>query len=335
MTAIDLTHARVGVAGAGAWGSALALTAARGGARVLLYGRNPEAIAEIVRTRRPPSLPEATLPDSVEATDRPERLAETDVVLMAVPAQATRQAITTLGAAGAFAARPVIVSCAKGIERDTGLRLSEVIGGIYRQGPIAVLSGPGFAVDLARGLPTAVTIAAEDMELAQALSALLAGPSFRPYASGDIIGVELGGALKNVLAIAAGLVTGRGLGASAQAAVITRGFVEMRRLAAAFGARPETLMGLSGFGDLLLTCSSAQSRNYSLGLAIGGGGDPKSFGKLAEGAATAAIAVTRADAFGVEVPIMSAVADILDGKVGIDAVVDRLMARPLKREDAG
>lgn len=332
MSKTDFSSTVVAVVGAGAWGSALALTAARGGARVLLYGRDSAAIAEIGRTRRPPALPEALLPENVVATDQPERLNEAGVVLLAVPAQATRAALGTLSRF--FSPDAVLVSCAKGIERDTGLLLSEVIGVTCLGAPLAVLSGPGFAVDLARGLPTAVTIAAAEHGLAEALCRLMAGPSFRPYATHDVTGVELGGALKNVLAIAAGLVSGRGLGASAQAAVITRGFVEMRRLAAAFGARSETLMGLSGFGDLILTCSSAQSRNYSLGLAIGAGSDPRSFGKLAEGAATAAIAVARASAFGVDVPIMSAVADILDGKETIPDVVDRLMARPLKREDA-
>jgi glycerol-3-phosphate dehydrogenase (NAD(P)+) len=329
--ALELERPRVGVAGAGAWGSALALSAARGGCAVLLYGRDALAIDEMRLSRVPPSLPEARLPESVELTHRPGDLAAADVLLLAVPAQASRAAMADI--APSLRDGTVVVSCAKGIERTTGKLLTDVIAEVYDRGPLAVLSGPGFAVDLAHGLPTAVTIAADDPDLAEALARLLAGPSFRPYAAGDIIGVELGGALKNVLAIAAGMVIGRGLGLSAQAAVITRGFVEMRRLAVALGARAETLMGLSGFGDLQLTCSSPQSRNYSLGLAIGGGASPASFSRLAEGAATAAVAVARADAAGIEVPIMAAVADILDGRASIEDVVDRLMARPLKRED--
>lgn len=327
----DSARSTLAVYGAGAWGSALALTAARAGHDVVLCGRDGAAMADIAASRRTPALAEAIFPENVSPTADPADLAGIDVVLLAVPAQATRAAMVVL--APHLHPGTVVVSCAKGIERTTGLLVSDIIGEVWRDGPVAVLSGPGFATDVARGLPTAVTIAADDMALAERLSRLLAGPSFRPYAASDVVGVELGGALKNVLAIAAGIVTGRGLGASAQAAVITRGFVEMRRLAAKLGARPETLMGLSGFGDLLLTSSSTQSRNYSLGLAIGGGADPSSFGRLAEGAATAAIAVKRAEAAGVEVPIMAAVADILDGRSAIDEVVERLMARPLKRED--
>lgn len=322
----------IAVFGAGAWGSALALTAARAGHQVILYARNRETVETIARDRTNPALPEAVFPPAVIATHRLADLAGVGVVLLVVPAQAMREAIAAL--APHLPAGTVVVNCAKGIERATGLLLADVIGSYYREGPVAVLSGPGFAADVARGLPTAVTIAADDMALAERLARLLAGPAFRPYAADDVIGVELGGALKNVLAIAAGIVTGRGLGASAQAAVITRGFVEMRRLAASLGARAETLLGLSGFGDLLLTCSSVQSRNYSLGLSIGGGADPAAFGRLAEGAATAAIAVTRAEAFGLEVPIMAAVADVLDGRASVDEVTDRLMSRPLKREDA-
>lgn len=324
--------ARLGVLGAGAWGAALALTAARAGGDVILVGRDPAAADMLNRHRRSPHLAAADFPGNVTATTDIAALAGVDLLLIAVPAQAVRAA--SLPIAALLPAGVPVVCCAKGIEQATGLRLTEVLGAVLPGHPLAVLSGPGFADDVARGLPTAVTVAAGDADLAETIARRLAGPTFRPYAATDVIGVELGGALKNVLAIAAGVVTGRGLGASAQAAVITRGFVEMRRLAAAFGAESETLMGLSGFGDLMLTCASPQSRNYSFGLAIGRGEPPSGFGKLVEGAATVGIAVARADALGVEVPIMAAVAAVLDGHSSIDEAVDRLMARPLRRENA-
>jgi glycerol-3-phosphate dehydrogenase (NAD(P)+) len=324
--------ATVGVLGAGAWGSALALVAARAGHRVVLAGRDAGLAETIRRDRRTPHLPGIDLPATIEAAVGPAALAGSEVVLLCVPAQATREAVDALAAH--LTVGTAVVSCAKGIERSTGLLVSEVVSSSYAHGPVAVLSGPGFADDVARGLPTAVTIAAEQMVLAEALSRILAGPGFRPYAAGDPVGVQLGGALKNVLAIAAGVVAGRRLGASAEAAVITRGFVEMRRLAAAWGAKADTLMGLSGLGDLVLTCRSAQSRNFSLGIALGEGADPRSFGRLAEGAATAGIAVERAKVFGIEVPIMQAVAAVLDGAMTVDEAVDRLLTRPLKREDA-
>lgn len=323
--------ATIGVYGAGAWGSALALTAARAGNDVLLVGRHADEASAINATRQSPHLHGASLPETVTASADPACLADVDLLLLAVPAQACRQA--AMGLAAIIGATVPVVSCAKGIEQSTGLRLSEAIAAALPGRPVAVLSGPGFADDVARGLPTAVTIAAEDAALADAIARRLAGSSFRPYAATDVAGVEMGGALKNVLAIAAGVVAGRGLGASAQAAVITRGFVEMRRLAAAFGAEAETLMGLSGFGDLMLTASSAQSRNFSLGLAIGRGEGLAGFGKLVEGAATVGIAVTRAGDLGVEVPIMAAVDAVLAGRLSVGEVADQLMARPLRREN--
>jgi glycerol-3-phosphate dehydrogenase (NAD(P)+) len=324
-------HPVIGVYGAGAWGSALALVAARAGRNVVLVGRDP-AVVEAIRDRRStPYLPDTILPDTITATTDPSALGDAGVVLVCVPAQSTGAIAADL--ASLLTPGTALVSCAKGIDRSTGLLVSEVLNAGYDRGPIAVLSGPGFATDVALGLPTAVTIAAEDFALAEALAQVLAGPSFRPYAAGDPVGVQLGGALKNVLAIAAGVVAGRALGASAEAAVITRGFVEMRRLAAAWGAKADTLMGLSGLGDLVLTCRSAQSRNFSLGIAIGEGRDFAGFGKLAEGAATAGIAVERAGAFGIEVPIMEAVAAVIAGTWSVDEVVSRLLARPLKRED--
>lgn len=321
----------IGVYGAGAWGSALALTAARAGAEVILCGRDAAEASKLNATRRCSHLPDAVFPSAVTAFADPAALANVELLLLAVPAQACRSAAAALS--DVVGLGTVIVSCAKGIEQATGVPPSVAISSALPGRSVAVLSGPGFADDVARGLPTAVTIAAQDAALADAVARRLAGPTFRPYAATDVAGVELGGALKNVLAIAAGIVAGRALGASAQAAVITRGFVEMRRLAAAFGAEPETLMGLSGFGDLMLTCSSVQSRNFSFGIGIGRGEQPASFGKLAEGAATVGVAVQKAAEFSVEVPIMMAVAEVLAGHLSVDDAVDRLMARPLKREN--
>ncbi len=323
---------RVGVYGAGAWGTALALVSARAGCRVDLVGRDAALMEEIRRSRRTPRLPGVELTEAVEPSAETGRLADAEVVVLAAPAQETRAAIEAI----VPWLRPgtPVVSAAKGIDRATGSLVSEVVSAHWLHGPVAVLSGPGFAAEVAAGLPTAVTVAAEDVGLADRLALAFAGPAFRPYTTSDIVGVQIGGALKNVLAIAAGVVHGRGLGSSAEAAVITRGFVEMRRLAAAMGARPDTLLGLSGLGDLVLTCRSVQSRNFALGVEIGAGRDPRAFGKLAEGAATAAVAVERAAAFAVETPIMSAVAEVLDGRIDVAGAVELLLARPLKREDA-
>jgi glycerol-3-phosphate dehydrogenase (NAD(P)+) len=322
----------VGVMGAGAWGTALALASARAGCAVRLVGRDRAVAAAVAVSRTSGALPGVALPVGVEVSADLSCLGDVDAVVLAVPAQATRAAME--GVRRLLAPSVPVVSAAKGIERGSGALISDVIARLHPGGPVGVLSGPGFAVDVAAGLPTAVTVAAADLATADRMARLFAGPTFRPYTSDDLVGVQLGGALKNVLAIAAGVVAGRRLGASAEAAVITRGFVEMRRLAAAMGARPDTLMGLSGLGDLVLTCWSTQSRNFSLGVEIGTGGDPRAFPKLAEGAATAAVAVERAAAHGVEVPIMAAVAEVIDGRLGVDAAVDLLLARPLKREDA-
>jgi glycerol-3-phosphate dehydrogenase (NAD(P)+) len=223
------------------------------------------------------------------------------------------------------------VLCAKGIERGSGALLSDIAGQILPDNALAALSGPSFAIDLARGLPTAVVVGAREEALAALLALRFSTGNFRCYSTDDLIGVELGGALKNVFAIAAGAVVGAGLGASAQAAMVTRGFVELRRIGASFGARAETLMGLSGLGDLLLTCASVQSRNFAYGLALGRGenldGRP-----LAEGVATAAIAASIAHERGVDAPIIGAVAQILDGAITIGEAVSALMSRPLRNE---
>jgi glycerol-3-phosphate dehydrogenase (NAD(P)+) len=321
----------VGVVGGGAWGTALALVAARAGRRVTLFARDRETVAAINdRRENPRHLPGVALDAPVLATTDLAAASAADAVILAVPAQSLRDVIAA--AAPHVAPGTPLLCTAKGIERETGKRLSEVIAETVPTARIAVLSGPSFATDVARRLPTAVTIAAADEDLAHSLCRALASSSFRPYAETDIVGVEIGGAVKNVLAIAAGIVAGHKLGASASAALVARGFAELRRLADALGARPETLMGLSGLGDLVLTCSGPQSRNFAYGLAIGGGMGLGSPHPLVEGIATAAVAGRLARLHGVEMPIVEAVAAILDGKLAVDAAVEALMTRPLKRE---
>jgi glycerol-3-phosphate dehydrogenase (NAD(P)+) len=250
-----------------------------------------------------------------------------------VPAQAARTVAAQLAAAGPK--KIPVVTCAKGIERGTQSFMTEIIAQCVPQAVPAILSGPSFAGDVARGLPTAVTLACAQEDVASALAQALGSATFRPYHSTDVRGVEIGGAAKNVLAIAAGIVAGRGLGASAAAALTTRGFAELIRFGRAFGARPETLTGLSGLGDLILTCGSAQSRNFSLGVALGKGETPPlapEGAKLAEGAFTASVLVDMARAKTIDMPIAAAVAAILDGRLSIDAAIETLLTRPFRAE---
>jgi glycerol-3-phosphate dehydrogenase (NAD(P)+) len=319
----------VGVLGGGAWGTALALVAARAGRQTSLWARDPATLAAIrERNENPRYLPGVTLDGMLAATaDMPTALAA-DIVILALPAQTIR---SVLQACRQYVQpATAIVIAAKGLERGTDKRLSEIVTETIPHAIPALLSGPSFAADVARGLPTAVTIATADPSLALALCHALAGPTFRPYAGTDIVGVEIGGAVKNVMAIAAGIVAGRGLGASAQAALVARAFAELRRLGEAMGARPDTLMGLSGLGDLVLTCANPQSRNFAHGERLGRG-EPAA-GALAEGVATAAAARALAHRHGVAMPIVEAVAAIIEGSITIDAAIDGLMARPLKRE---
>jgi glycerol-3-phosphate dehydrogenase (NAD(P)+) len=323
--------ARIAVLGGGAWGTALAVTLVRAGNDVGFWMRDELAVRAINENHENPAyLPGVRLDKRLTATASLETaLSGAKCVLSVAPAQAFRGLAQQL--AGEIGALPVI-NCAKGIERDTGKRLSEVLGEVLPRNPAACLSGPSFATDVARGLPTAVTVAAKDEILAADLAQMLSTPTLRCYSTDDLVGVEIGGALKNVLAIAAGAVTGAGLGASAQAAIVTRGFVELRRLAASFGAKPETLMGLSGLGDLILTCGSAQSRNFAYGLALGRGEDRTGL-KLAEGVATADIASRLAASLGVEAPITDAVARMLSGELTIARAMAELLSRPLKAEN--
>jgi glycerol-3-phosphate dehydrogenase (NAD(P)+) len=322
----------IAVLGGGAWGTALATMAANGGHRVSLYARDAAIVDSINEHHRNETyLPGIDLAPALTASTDPKAvLADSDFILCVIPAQAMAGALEELKALIPSAV-PVII-CAKGIDRKRGLLMSNLVKEIIPDQTLAALSGPSFASDVARGLPTAVTVAAESQALADRIASALSGPKFRCYSTDDIVGVEVGGSLKNVLAIAAGAAIGRGLGASAQAALVTRGFVELRRVGHALGARPETIMGLSGLGDLILSCSTSQSRNYSYGLALGRG-DDLTGRPLAEGVATAAIAAELVARHNIEAPIIEAVARILDRSITIDEAMEALLARPLKNED--
>ena len=320
---------KIAVLGAGAWGTALANAAARPGRDVVLWARDATHVAEIAKTRENARrLPGVKLAESVVAEAKLSTIADADIVLCVVPAQALRNMAEQLK--GIIRADAPLVICAKGIERGTNLLLTDVVAQVLPGQPAAILSGPSFADDVARGLPTAVTVAAKDEALARALASAVGTPTLRLYHSTDVLGVEIGGATKNVLAIGCGIAAGRGLGASAGAALIARGFAELSRFAASRGARPETLMGLSGLGDLVLTCSSAQSRNFSYGFALGRG--EKLPEKLAEGAATAPVLLDMAQQANVDMPIARAVAEILSGRLTVDEAIGVLLARPQKAE---
>ena len=323
-----MTFQRIAVVGAGAWGTALANCAARAGRDVTLWARDAAMVAQLTATRENPRLPGIRLDERIAATGAIVDVAQADAVLLAVPAQDSRTAATAL----APHVRPgaPIIACAKGIERGTHRFMTEIIAEALPGALPAILSGPSFASDVARGLPTAVTLACVDEGAAAALARALGSPAFRPYHPTDVRGVENGGAAKNVRAIAAGIVAGRKLGASATAALTTRGFAELARFGRALGARGETLTGLSGLGDLILTCSSPQSRNFSLGIALGEGRTGE--GKLAEGAFTARALVELATEKSVEMPIATAVAAVMDDKLSVDQAIEGLLTRPLRAE---
>jgi len=319
----------VAVIGAGAWGTALATVAARAGRRVTLYPRSVEHASRIASSRENPRLPGIRL-ENIAVTSELSRIRNDDLVVIATPAQHLRGAVNALAS---HLARPTpVIACAKGIEHGTHKFMTDVIAEAAPLAQPAILSGPSFADDVARGLPTAVTLAAKDEALARELAQALGSPTFRPYHSTDVRGVEIGGAAKNVLAIAVGITVGRKLGASAQAALTTRGFAELGRFGRALGARSETLSGLSGLGDLILSCSSPQSRNFALGLALGRG-EPRPAGKLAEGEFTAPVLIELAASQGIEMPVSSAVAAILSGKLTIEAAIEGLLTRPFKAEE--
>lgn len=324
-----------GVIGAGAWGTALAQVAGWAGLDVLLQAREPEVV-ESIRTRRinEAFLPGVMIDDHVSVTGDLADLGACDLILAVPPAQHMRSTLQ------AFAAHhrpgvPVIL-CSKGIERGSLKLMTDVLAETLPAAPAAVLSGPSFAGEVARGLPSAVTLACADEALGEALMGTLSAPGFRPYLATDLIGAEVGGAIKNVLAIACGIAEGRGLGRSAHAALITRGFAEMTRMGVALGGQAETVAGLCGLGDLVLTCSSPQSRNMSLGLALGQGQTVEQAlaGKrsVAEGYESAPAVRELAARVGVDMPISLAVAALLNGETTVEAMIESLLSRPLKAE---
>lgn len=322
----------IAVLGGGAWGTALAIVARQAGHSVRLWARDREMVASInERHENPRYLPGVAIdPAVVATTDAGAALNGAGIVLSVVPAQSLGAVLAAVGPQ--IPPSATFVLCAKGIESDTGRLLSQIARATLPAHTIAAISGPSFAGEVSRGLPTAVVIAGEDADTAAALAARLSTPTFRCYSTDDLTGVEIGGALKNVFAIAAGAIAGAGLGASAQAAMVTRGFVELRRIAAAYGARPETVMGLSGLGDLVLTCNSTQSRNFSYGIALGRG-EELGNRPLAEGVATASIAARIARERGIEAPIIAAVDLLLRRAITINEAVAGLMSRPLRGED--
>jgi len=327
------TPGTIGVIGAGAWGTALAVLAARAGRRTLLWTRDPEAASRMASERcNAARLPGVAFPPALAITADGAAMVETDLVLLAVPAQTLRSALRPF----ATALQVPVVICAKGLDRESGRLLGDVLAEIAPRARPYALSGPSFAADVARGLPTAVTLAGDDRGETAAIAAALAQPAFRIYASDDLRGVQIGGALKNVMAIACGISDGRGLGESARAALITRGFAEMIRLGQAFGAEAATLAGLSGLGDLILTCASRQSRNYGLGHALGAGQplDAAIAGQsgVSEGLYTASVAVALARRHGIDAPLCQAVDAVLSGASSPDEEIARLLSRPLRSE---
>jgi glycerol-3-phosphate dehydrogenase (NAD(P)+) len=319
----------VAIIGAGAWGTALAGVAARAGREVVLCARHSGSAAEIAATRTNPKLSGVRLDASIGVTHDIALAAAADIILMATPAQNLREAMTAL--APHLGKTTPVIACAKGIERGTHKFMTEVIAETAPDAIPAILSGPSFAEDVARGLPTAVTLAAKDEALASALVQALGSSTFRPYHTTDVRGVEIGGAAKNVLAIAAGIVVAKKFGASALAALTTRGFSELVRLGRACGARSETMAGLSGLGDLILTCSSPQSRNFALGMALGRG-EARPHDRLAEGEFTAPVLIELAASQNVDMPVSNAVAEILAGATTIDEAIESLLTRPFKAE---
>ncbi|MBT3358193.1 MAG: NAD(P)-dependent glycerol-3-phosphate dehydrogenase [Rhodospirillales bacterium] len=322
---------RIGVIGAGAWGTALAAAASRAGREVVLWAYEPEVIRSINESHENTAyLPGVPLDPAIRAVGGISKATDADAILLAAPAQRLREVCT-----GFEATAPVMI-CAKGIEQQSGALMSEVVAEALPGAPIAILTGPTFASEVARRLPAALTLACADQDLGEALSEALRTPEFRIYQSSDMIGAQIGGAVKNVLAIACGIVEGRGLGDNARAALITRGLAEIVRLGMAKGAKAETFLGLCGLGDITLTCNAMQSRNFSLGVALGKG---ESLGavlgarnSVAEGVFTASSVIALAHRVGVEMPIAHAVNSILNAGADIGETIAALLARPLRAE---
>lgn len=324
----------VGIVGAGAWGTALAVAARRAGRDVVIWAYEPETVEEINHQHTNHIyLPGITLDRKIRATAKVAEVAAADLILMVVPSQFFRSVASEF--AQHVGNKPVII-CTKGFEEDTGKLMSDVVAEALPDAVPGVLAGPSFASEIARGLPAALTIAAEEEVTGLKVANALGSRSLRLYWSHDVLGAQIGGALKNILAIAAGIVAGRQLGDNARAGIITRGFAELMRFGLAMGAKPETLMGLMGLGDLILTCSSEQSRNMSLGKALGEG---KALADIlgsrvsvTEGTHSAAAAVARGREVGVELPICDAVRAILVGEMGVDEAIEAVLSRPFKSE---
>ncbi len=327
--------ASVGIIGAGAWGTALAGMAVRAGCRTTIWSFEEDVAEQInISHENKKYLPAIALDPAIKATTDIAAAASCDIILLVTPVQHSR-AITSLMVSHVKAATPIVI-CSKGIEISTGCLMSQIIARTLPQAAALVLSGPSFAADVARGMPTAVTLAAADMKQGEKVASSLNTPTFRLYLSDDLIGAQIGGAVKNVLAIACGIVEGRKLGASAAAALTARGFAELTRLAVALGAKRHTLTGLSGLGDLILTCGSLQSRNMSLGAALGQGKTldeiMASRRSVSEGVHTARIILKKAAEAGVEMPICAAVHAILHEGRSVEDEITRLLARPVKTE---
>ena len=327
-----MTFDRIAVVGAGAWGIALATALARASRSVLVCARNRRSAERLRDQRESARLPGIRLEESIAVAPVDRELSSYDPILIAVPAQDMRDVALTI--APVLKQGTTVIACAKGIERGTQKFMTEVVAEAVPSAIPAILSGPSFAHDVARGLPTAVTFATRDDARASALASAFGSATFRPYHSTDVRGVEIGGAAKNVLAIACGIAQGAGLGASAGAALIARGFAELARFGRALDARPETLMGLSGLGDLVLTCSSEQSRNFSYGLALGRGetAQTASPGYLVEGAFTASVLIELAREHNIDMPISECVARVIAGELQIADAIERLLQRPQKSE---
>lgn len=323
---------KLGVIGGGAWGTALAQVVSAGDRETLIWALEPEVVEAInSRHENPAYLAGIPLNVSIRATSNLAELGSCDGWLVVTPAQHMRAVLE-----GLENCRKPLILCSKGVEEKSGQLLHKVASEACPDAPVAVLSGPTFAHEVARGLPTAVTLAAEDSVLAQRLRESIALPTFRVYVSDDVAGAEIGGAVKNVLAIACGVVEGKGLGQNARAALVARGFAEMTRFGLAFGARPETLAGLSGLGDLVLTCSSTSSRNYSLGKGIGEGRSAAELlsdrRTVAEGAFTAPVLARLARGKSIDMPIIDAVDALIAGVASVDEVLDALLSRPPRAE---
>ena len=327
---------RIAVIGAGAWGTALATVARRAGRMVDLWAREPDIAATIAAKRENVVyLPGIAIDAAISVTnDLVRAVGDAEAILLVVPAQHLRAVVREIAAVSSSQA-PIVI-CAKGIERGTLKLMSEVVAECLPDARLAALSGPTFAAEVARGLPTAVTLASDDAELGQRLAAAIGTATFRPYLGDDLIGAQIGGAVKNVIAIACGIVEGRGLGENAGAALMTRGLAEIMRLGAALGAKRDTLMGLSGLGDLSLTCNSEQSRNMSLGIALGRGWSLEhavaAKPSIAEGVASAESVSDLAAKLGVDMPIVNSVDGILHHFADLDATIAALLARPFKQE---